>query len=344
MLAITIWVLLPNGTPLWGICRCCVQVSRRKCCLLPQLMEERGSVTLANVKGPCSHRNGLSAPKFLKRIQWLKTWMNCQSVSQVSKHLWTPEGLGAEQPRKPLGSGYKILLAEESLGSALVIRYGLCLSCFTQFVAGSAEDWMACCPSDLVQAAFSKIILDSLEAWEEWHSLVSGLLPWSIHGSARMSVLVHMCLHRSLFGQRTSSCARTHRLACSHAITKTWSAALVGIWTVHRWEADALEHGLQCAKDPSGPTAFLTKSKDWRQCPLGMPQYRGINQMLAETLNYIWEKWVLSGCLGYVLHTTSCLTFLLLPLATRLVSVKDLRREIPGLPRDLREMSSTCSL
>lgn len=86
--------------------------------------------------------------------------------------------------------------------------------------------------------------------------------------------------------------------------------------TGHREGADAPECGPQCAKDPSGPTMPFIKSRDWRQCPLGLLKCRGISQMLAKTLSDIREKWVLSSCLGCVLHTSPfCLTFLLLPLA-----------------------------
>lgn len=66
--------------------------------------------------------------------------------------------------------------------------------------------WFAA-PTDLVQAAFSKIILDSLEAWGASKLsdtvLSSGLLSWGSHGSAQMSVLTCMCLRRSLPDQRT---------------------------------------------------------------------------------------------------------------------------------------------
>lgn len=67
--------------------------------------------------------------------------------------------------------------------------------------------------------------------------------------------------------------------------------------------------------------------------------------MLAKTLSDIRVKGVLSSCLGCVLPTSPfCLTFLLLPLAAGLVSVKDLRSRPPRVLTDLRGMSATCSL
>lgn len=83
---------------------------------------------------------------------------------------------------------------------------------------------------------------------------------------------------------------RTHGLAYSHGITKTWSAALVGICTnspgVMRRELMPLcmDHGV-----PKTLLVALWSSevKGLKAVSLGMPQWRGVSQMLAETLSDI---------------------------------------------------------
>lgn len=124
-----------------------------------------------------------------------------QCLCQGIKPLWNQRGWAAEQLVRDV-----ILPAEEKLGSALVIRYRPSLSYFT-----------VCCwqcprldgllPHRPCTSSIFKDNLDILEAWGASKLsdtvLSSGLLPWSSHGSAQMSVLTCMCLRRSLPDQRT---------------------------------------------------------------------------------------------------------------------------------------------
>lgn len=242
VLLITTWILLPKGTPLWGICWCCVRVSKRKCCLfLPQMREERGLCYPFQRQGPLLPQEWPLSPQISGNNRVVGNMIELQvsqCLCQEIKPLWNQRGWAAEQLVKPreTGTWYSQQRKNWAVPWLYIMGYPFHI---LLFVAGSAQGWMVCYPTDFVQAAFSKIILNSLEAWGVSKLadtvLSSGLLPWSSHGSAQMSVLTCMCSPQKpsrsedLDSGTPCCCVKTHRLACSSGITKTWSVALVGI-------------------------------------------------------------------------------------------------------------------
>lgn len=129
-----------------------------------------------------------------------------QCLCQGIKPLWNQRG-GQLSSWSSLGSQARDTPSRGKTGQCSGYTLGTIPFLFYCLLLAVPKVGCFAAPTDLVQAAFSKIILDSLEAWGASKLpdtvLSSGLLPRSSHGSAQMSVLTCMCLRRSLPDQRT---------------------------------------------------------------------------------------------------------------------------------------------